>query len=74
MITMKRSPIRRSRPCWLATNVNLLARDQAGRRIQIALALYLLPALLVVLVIGVVGIMLLAVSRLFLGFAPKPIT
>jgi hypothetical protein len=71
---MKRLAIRRSRPCQLVTKANLLAGGHAGRWIQIALALYLLPALLVVLVIGVVGIMILAVSRLFLGFAPRPIT
>jgi hypothetical protein len=37
----------------------------AGRLIQITLALYLLPALLIVLVVGGVGILALMVSQLF---------
>jgi hypothetical protein len=41
--------------------------DLAGRLIQIALALYLLPALLVVLVVGGIGMLVLAASRLFSG-------
>jgi hypothetical protein len=39
----------------------------AGRLIQITLALYLLPALLIVVVVGGVGILALMVSRLFMG-------
>jgi len=42
-------------------------RDLAGRLIQIALALYLVPALLVVLVVGGVGMLVLTVGRLFSG-------
>jgi len=41
--------------------------DLAGRLIQIALALYLIPALLVVLVVGGVGMLVLTVGRLFSG-------
>ena len=37
----------------------------AGRLIQITLALYLLPALLIVLLVGGVGILAVLVSRLF---------
>jgi hypothetical protein len=37
----------------------------AGRLIQITLALYLLPALLIVVVVGGVGILVLMVSQLF---------
>jgi hypothetical protein len=39
----------------------------AGRLIQITLALYLLPALLAVLVIGGMGIVILKSSRLLTG-------
>jgi hypothetical protein len=39
----------------------------AGRLIQITLALYLLPALLVVLVVGGVGILILKISQLLTG-------
>jgi hypothetical protein len=38
--------------------------DLAGRLIQMALALYLIPALLIVLVVGGVGMLVLTVSRL----------
>jgi hypothetical protein len=36
----------------------------AGRLIQILLALYLVPALLVVLLVGGIGMLVLAISRL----------
>jgi hypothetical protein len=38
-------------------------RDRAGRHIQIALAIYLLPVLVVVLAIGGLGILVLEVRR-----------
>jgi hypothetical protein len=41
--------------------------DLAGRLIQMALALYLLPALLIVLVVGGVGMLVLAVGRSLTG-------
>ena len=41
--------------------------DLAGRLIQMALALYLVPALLIVLVVGGVGMLVLTVGRLFTG-------
>jgi hypothetical protein len=41
--------------------------DLAGRLIQMALAFYLIPALLIVLVVGGVGILVLTVGRLFTG-------
>ena len=44
----------------------LVASDHAGRLIHAVLALYLLPALLVVLAVGVVGIIMLAFGRLFI--------
>jgi len=43
------------------------ATDRVGRPIQIALALYLVPALVVVLVVGAVGMLILATARLFVG-------
>jgi hypothetical protein len=42
-----------------------VSSHHAGRLIQIALALYLSPALLVVLAVGGVGMMVLTVGRLF---------
>ena len=39
----------------------------AGRLIQVTLALYLLPALLIVVGVGGVGILAVMVSRLFMG-------
>jgi hypothetical protein len=45
----------------------------AGRAIQMALALYLVPALLIVLVVGGVGILVLAVGRLFMGPMPRSV-
>ena len=47
--------------------------DHAGRLIQIALALYLLPALLVVLAVGGVGMTMLAVGRLVTGPVREPL-
>jgi hypothetical protein len=41
--------------------------DLAGRLIQIVLALYLLPALLVALAVGGVGMVILAVGRHLAG-------
>jgi len=41
--------------------------DLAGRLIQMALALYLIPALLMVLVVGGMGMLVLTVARLFTG-------
>jgi hypothetical protein len=39
----------------------------AGRMIQVALAVYLLPALLVVLLVGCLGMLVLAGGRLISG-------
>lgn len=43
-----------------------VASDGAGRLIQVALALFLIPALLVVLVVGGVGMLILGVGQLFI--------
>lgn len=43
----------------------LVSADWAGRLVQIALAIYLLPALLVVLVVGGLGMVVIAVGSLF---------
>jgi hypothetical protein len=45
----------------------------AGRLSQITLALYLLPALLAVLVVGGVGIFILKLSQLFSGPIKTPV-
>jgi hypothetical protein len=50
-----------------------VASDHAGRLIQIALALYLIPALLVVLAVGGVGMTMLAVGRLVTGPVREPL-
>jgi len=49
------------------TKYSWVAGRMAGRTIQIALAIYLLPALLVVLSVGCLGMALLAGGRLILG-------
>lgn len=49
------------------TEQPLAASLVAGRMIQIALAVYLLPALLVTLSVGCLGMLVLAVGRLILG-------
>jgi hypothetical protein len=49
------------------------AGDHAGRFIQIALALYLIPALLVVLAVGGVGMLLLVIGRLVTGTVREPL-
>lgn len=64
MVTSKRSAIPRNLPRSLATYTHWHVSDRAGRLIQIALALYLLPVLLIVLAMGVFGIIMLAASRL----------
>jgi hypothetical protein len=46
----------------------------AGRLIQIALAVYLLPAFLVVLAVGCLGMLVMAVRRLFSGPIRAPHT
>jgi hypothetical protein len=51
----------------------LIASDHAGRLIQIALALYLIPAFLVVLAVGGVGMMVLVVGRLVTGPVREPL-
>jgi hypothetical protein len=50
-----------------AMDNRLDSSDLAGRLIQMALALYLVPALLIVLVVGGVGMLVLTVARLFTG-------
>jgi hypothetical protein len=44
-----------------------------GRLIQIALALWLLPALVIVLAVGGIGIVALAISRMFTGSVCQPL-
>jgi predicted acyltransferase len=44
--------------------------DIAGRSVQISLALYLLPVLLVVLIVGALGMAMLAICKLVLGMDP----
>jgi nitrate reductase NapE component len=51
-----------------------VASDHAGRLIQIALALYLIPALVVVLAVGGVGMMVLMVGRLVTGPIREPLS
>ena len=44
-----------------------------GRLIQIALAFWLLPALVIVLAVGGIGIVVLAISRMFTGPVSQPL-
>jgi hypothetical protein len=44
--------------------------DIAGRSVQILLAIYLLPALLVMMIVGVLGMAILAICELILGLDP----
>jgi hypothetical protein len=66
----------RLRPiAWLSASQGSrrVASDHAGRLIQIALALYLIPGLLVVLAVGGVGMMVLVVGRLVTGPIREPL-
>ncbi len=74
MITEQRSarlrPIPRLSP---SQDRRPVASDYAGRLVQIALALYLIPALLVVLAVGGVGMTVLVVGRLVSGPVREPL-
>ena len=74
MIVEQRSTISRN-VVWKSApwNKYSVASDYAGRLIQIALALYLIPALLVVLAVGSVGIMAVGVGRLLIGPVRGPL-
>jgi hypothetical protein len=63
MVTQERSsPIRRVARVSLSVDERPVATDGTGRLLQLALALYLLPALLAVLAVGSLGMLVLAVS------------
>ena len=64
-----RAPFPFSRP----TRRSLGLGDVMGRLIQITLALYLVPVLLVVLVISGAGMVVLAAARLFTTPIRKPV-
>ncbi len=49
----------------------LVETDRVGRLIQMTLALYLMPVLLVVMVISGVGMMILGVSETIHGFSER---
>jgi hypothetical protein len=66
MIAEQRSArLRNVARVWVPQDSRSVTSNHAGRLIQIALALYLIPALLVVLAVGGVGTIMLAVGRLF---------
>jgi len=68
MITEPRSArLRVVTPVSKVMDNRLAGRDWAGRLIQMALALYLIPALLIVLIVGGMGMLVLTVGRLFTG-------
>ena len=62
---------RERRSGLLNTNPDLPGR--AGRSIQVALALYLLPVLLVVLAVGGAGMLVLGIGRTLIGSAREPL-
>jgi hypothetical protein len=45
-----------------------------GRLIQVVLALYLIPALLIVLFVGGIGMLVLAVARVFTSVGPRTLS
>jgi hypothetical protein len=53
-------------------DANSAVNDCVGRLIQIALALWLLPALVIVLAVGGIGIVALAISRVLTGPVSQP--
>ena len=52
-------------------DIRSVSGDRAGRLLQMALAIYLIPALLVVLVASAVGMLILTVGRLFANPLPR---
>ena len=74
MITRPRSVRlqRVGRPA-VAAGERPVASDWAGRLIQIALSLYLIPALLAVLAVGIVGMLIIAVGSLFISLVRPPV-
>jgi hypothetical protein len=72
MITQSRSA--RSRTVTRApgeVDKRPVGSDLAGRMIQIALALYLLPVLVIVVAVSCLGMLVLLVSRLVTGLIHK---
>ena len=68
MIAQQQSPrLRNTARLRMSTDKRTVAIDRTGRLIQIVLALYLIPVLLVVLAVGALGMLVLAVGRLFIG-------
>ena len=57
----------------VAIDQRSVAADWAGRLIRIALSLYLIPALLAVLAVGVVGMLVITVAHLFMGPVHRPV-
>ena len=53
-------------------DANSAVNDCVGRLIQIALALWLLPALVIVLAVGGIGILALAITRVLTGPVSQP--
>jgi hypothetical protein len=74
MITQQRSPRIKnaSRPTVLLKKSSP-ASNSAGRLIQIALAFYLLPVLLIVLMLGGLGMVVVGGARLLTGPARGPL-
>ena len=74
MITQQRS-VRLHAVTQVPSSVDTgsVGSELAGRSIQMALALYLVPALLIVLLVGGVGMLVLMVGRLFTGPVHRPV-
>jgi hypothetical protein len=67
MITQQRSARLQSVARWpVSMDRRSVANDEPGRLIPALLALYLIPALLVVLAVGGLGMLILGVGRLFI--------
>jgi hypothetical protein len=74
MITRPESVrLRRVGRLAVAAGKRSIASDWAGRLIRIVLTLYLIPALLAVLVVGISGMLVLAVGNLCIGLVQRPV-
>jgi hypothetical protein len=64
MVTQQQSaPIRRVAHMSLSVDERSVTSDRVGRLVQIALAVWLIPALLAVLMVGSLGMLVLSIGR-----------
>jgi hypothetical protein len=74
MITQSRSPrLRAANRVSGSSHNRSPGSGHTSRLIQVALALYLLPALLIVLVVGSLGMLILTANQLFVSLNHKSV-